>query len=339
VNGPLLAGRSLGFGDLCCGGTLTMRRKASTKGIGSSRFTLPPTRCSVGFGTFISVPVSSQLSAEYIIYCDESDERGPHFSNFYGGVLIRSAHIDLIRTKLANAKAELNLFGEVKWQKVTENYAKKYKGLMDVFLGLVHAGMIKVRIMFIQNTIVAKGLTARHHEERYFILYYQFIKHAFGLVHSPANPGGTHIRIYPDRLPDTAEQIEKFKSHLASLTANQNFRRLGLIIRKEDVAEIDSHDHDILQCLDIVLGAMQFRLNDKHKQKSPGARRRGKRTIAKERVYNHINRAIRVIRPGFNIGITTGADGDTANRWHQPYRHWRFEPKLRIVQPGSKRRK
>ena len=102
---------------------------------------------------------------------------------------------------------------------------------------------------------------------------------------------------------------------------------------------MNSHDHDILQCLDIVLGAIQFRLNDKHKQKPAGARRRGKRTIAKERVYRHINLAIRTIRPNFNIGITTGTDGNLSNRWHQPYRHWLFVPTLRIVQPGSKRRK
>jgi hypothetical protein len=74
--------------------------------------------------------------------------------------------------------------------------------------------------MFTQNTVVPRGLTERHHEERYFILYYQFIKHAFGLAHSPATPNGVRIRIYPDRLPDTAEQVEKFKSYLCSLTAN-----------------------------------------------------------------------------------------------------------------------
>ena len=39
-----------------------------------------------------------------------------------------------------------------------------------------------------------------------------------------------------------------------------------------------------MQCLDIVLGAMAFRLNDMHKEKRPDTNRRGKRTIAKEKL-------------------------------------------------------
>lgn len=85
-------------------------------------------------------------------------------------------------------------------------------------------------------------------------------------------------------------------------------------------------DHDILQCLDVVLGSIQFRLNDKHKEIPLGAKRRGKRTIAKEKLYKHINGRIREIYPGFNIGISTGVKGDKSNRWKHPYRHWLFLP-------------
>ncbi|MEC5395322.1 hypothetical protein [Bergeyella sp. RCAD1439] len=79
-----------------------------------------------------------------------------------------------------------------------------------------------------------------------------------------------------------------------------------------------------MQCLDIVLGSMSFRLNDMHKEKLQGQSRRGKRTIAKEKLYKHINSLIREIRPNFNIGISTGIDGDALNRFSHPYRHWLF---------------
>lgn len=91
-----------------------------------------------------------------------------------------------------------------------------------------------------------------------------------------------------------------------------------------DIAEVRSHDHVLMQCLDLVLGAMAFRLNDMHLEKLPATRRRGKRTIAKEKLYKHICGHIRALRPGFNIGESTGTDGDYCNRWHHPYRHWRF---------------
>lgn len=36
-------------------------------------------------------------SKEYIIYCDESIEKGKYYSDFYGGVLIGSTHLDAIQ--------------------------------------------------------------------------------------------------------------------------------------------------------------------------------------------------------------------------------------------------
>jgi hypothetical protein len=84
-----------------------------------------------------------------------------------------------------------------------------------------------------------------------------------------------------------------------------------------------------LQCLDIVLGAMNFRLNKKHLDKPAGARLRSQKTRAKEKIYKHINKRIHNIYPRFNIGVTTSIHGDPANRWQHRYRHWNFKTKLK----------
>jgi len=80
-------------------------------------------------------------------------------------------------------------------------------------------------------------------------------------------------------------------------------------------------------------GAMQFRLNDKHLEKPKGSRVRGKRTRAKEAVYKHINRRVRQLYPGFNIGVSTGTNNDHSMRWHHAYRHWLFVSKEHVLQP------
>jgi hypothetical protein len=227
----------------------------------------------------------------------------------------------------------------VKWNKITSNYQDKYISLIDTFFDLIAADRIKVRIMFTQNTVVPKNLSKRHIEEKYFILYYHFLKLAFGLQYSPPISGGVRLRIYPDKLPDTAERVAQFKSYLVGLGQSVDFRRLKISISPEDVTEVVSHDHDVLQCLDIVLGAIHFRLNDKHREIPQGQRRRGKRTVAKENVYKHINSRIQAIYPRFNIGISTGHKGDENNRWNHPYRHWLFMPTERTILPGSKRKK
>jgi hypothetical protein len=218
-------------------------------------------------------------------------------------------------------------YKEIKWQKVTSNYLGKYKSMINVFFDLVEKERIKIRIMFTQNRNVPTGLGEYHHEHEYFLLYYQFIKHAFGLRY--ANPGSQtskELRIYLDRLPDTKEKAALFKSHPTSLSKSKNFRDAKINVPENQIAEVKSHEHILLQMVDIVLGSMQFRLNDKHKNKPEGSWRRGKRTIAKENLYKLINKRIQKIYPNFNIGITTGTDGDRSNHWKHPYRHWKFVP-------------
>ena len=126
------------------------------------------------------------MAVEYIVYCDELESRGRHFSNFYGGALVSSEHIEEVRTVLAAKKQALNLFGEVKWSKITVNYHKKYIDLIDCFFDLVAAGKVKIRIMFTQNIFRARrGLSRNQIDNQYTILYYYFIRHAFGLIHCP----------------------------------------------------------------------------------------------------------------------------------------------------------
>jgi uncharacterized protein DUF3800 len=269
------------------------------------------------------------VAKEYIIYCDESDTRGAYFSNFYGGVLVSS--VDLLHAEniLLNKKSELNLHKEVKWEKVTSNYCDKYVQLMDSFLKLVKENKLKVRVMFTQNIFIANNLTDYHREHEYFILYHQFVKHAFGLHFSnPHNEDFLKVRVYFDRLPiNTKEKVEIFKSYIHGISNSPILRNAKVLIDKNQIAEIDSREHVILQCLDVVLGAMQFRLNNKHLEKVKETGRRGKRTLAKEKLYKYINQRICEIYPNFNIGKTTGKGGDLSNLWHHPYRHWLFAPK------------
>jgi hypothetical protein len=196
--------------------------------------------------------------------------------------------------------------------------------MMDCFFDLISDDKIKIRIMFTQNTNRPGRLQREHHENQYAILYYYFIRHAFGLIYLPKQEFGTRIRVYPDRLPMSAGDVLTFKKFVVRLTNRSEFQARHVRFNMEDVTEVVSHDHDVLQCLDIVLGAMNFRLNKKHKDKPKGATRRPEKTRAREKVYNRINRRIRDIYPNFNIGITTGHQGDKANRLHHAYRHWNF---------------
>jgi uncharacterized protein (DUF849 family) len=83
---------------------------------------------------------------------------------------------------------------------------------------------------------------------------------------------------------------------------------------------------------------MAFRLNDKHKEKLPEMKRRGKRTKAKEELYKMVLKQIRSIHPNFNIGVTTSIGGDIGRRWEDPYLHWCFQPQATVYEAKLSKR-
>jgi len=279
------------------------------------------------------------MTREFTLYCDESDISGRYFSNFYGGALVDSKCLSEVIDRLESKKLELNLGAELKWQKISENYAEKYMRFVDEIFDLMAEGKLKIRLMFTHNYMGAAKLTRAQRENGFFLLYYQFVKHGFGFGHSSIDGSSTRLRIYFDKLPDTQEKCAAFKGFVLGLNKNSEFRRAKLQIGDDQIAEVDSKQHVIMQALDVVMGSMQFRLNDKHLDKTEGSSRRGKRTIAKERVYKHVNSRVRSLYPGFNIGINTGTKNDPTNVWSHPYRHWIFKPSEFELKPEYVKKK
>lgn len=263
----------------------------------------------------------------YTIYCDESAKKGAFFSNFYGGVLVKSSECEAISGLLNARKDELNLFKEIKWQYITENYQQKYIDFIDTYFDLIATNRLKTRIMFTHNQFRATNLTDEHVDNQYFLLYYQLIKHAFSLGY--CNQGGidrVYLTILLDQIPHNSAKFDRFKEFMVNLSSSRLFLSAKVSVKREQITDVNSKEHVILQGLDIILGAIQFRLNDKHKEKPNGSRLRGKRTRAKERVYKHINKRIFGIYRGFNIGVSTGTPNGLPDRWVHQYRHWKFVP-------------
>ncbi len=88
------------------------------------------------------------MKEEYIVYCDESAKKGKYFGNFYGGAIVNAKQINKLNTILNKKKEYLNLFGEIKWSKVTESYLDKYIEIIDLFFNYIKTSNIKIRIMF-----------------------------------------------------------------------------------------------------------------------------------------------------------------------------------------------
>lgn len=268
---------------------------------------------------------------EFFLYADESVQKGAICSNFFGGVLIPSNMIGPVSAELASEKRRLYLNDEVKWKKTTEKYLAKYISLMDCFFSFVQADIIKVRIMFTPNSLLPRKLSKQHRANKYSLLYYQFIKHAFDYRFSNLGPGRIYLQIRLDNLPGTPRQKQEFFAFLYALNVHsKEFLTSSdgeFYIRPAGIGEIDSRESDLLQCLDVVLGAMQFRLNRGYATVDPVTRKFASKTIAKDKLSTHIINLVRGIVPDFQPGRNPWVHPDL--RWQTPYRHWIFRPRSR----------
>ena len=259
-----------------------------------------------------------------VIYCDESIKKGNFYSNFYGGALVDEKNINFIVNELEDLKSKIGLNGELKWTNVSSQVLDKYIEFINKYFDFINSDIIKIRIMFKQEYHKTCGLTSEQKEQEFYILYYHFLKQAFGLKFCNKTDDFIKLRIYFDKLPNKKQKNIEFKRKIQHLQDLDMFKTANIIIDPSDITDVNSKKHVILQGMDIILGAMKFRLNEEHKIIPVGKKRRGKKTIAKEKLYKHIRSRIVEKYSNFNIGISTGYRGNEENVWNDSYRHWNF---------------
>jgi hypothetical protein len=262
------------------------------------------------------------------IWLDESDRHGEFYSNFYGGILIPSRHHREVLERMRSIVEATGIKDEVKWQKVNDFHYEKYLHLVDELFDMAKEDKLKIRIFFRHNQYAPSRLTPEERKADYPMLYYQFIKYAFGLPYAEAGELES-LTLFLDEVPLRQSDKEDFISHIRGLANDPVLKRNGLKIADDGIVEVNSKNHLPLQFMDLILGAICFKLNEKDKLKVEGENKVGKRTIVKLKLYKHINSRIREIYPNFNIGVTTPIRV-ASDSWTQVYRHWSFIPKYHI---------
>lgn len=251
----------------------------------------------------------------YVIICDESTRKGKNFSYFYGGAILEESKYEKINNILS-LYSQLKQLGEVKRTKLTSANYKSYIGLLDMFFSFVKNGDIKARVMFCANTDL--DILPKTQNETYSKFYYLFIKHAFSLFYKGEDLA---LRLIFDDLPETKDACKKFKSYLIK---NLNSIKIcnSVSLNSEDIQEVDSKKHMVLQCMDVIMGLVDFALN------STPNDRKSNRGKAKWEVWKFILKKIEEIHPGFTIKATT-PPLRSEKGWNDPYKHFVFKKSIK----------
>ena len=263
----------------------------------------------------------------YVLYCDEAftADSGLRFHHFYGGLLIEEREADVLEQRLALASKRLKYRHELKWQRVTEQDLPVYEDFVNTFFDEIAKGRCRLRIMCLDKRWRPTNLTSEHREFGYHILYYVFISRAFGLNIAPLGPDECLVlRLFFDKLPDRKEKNERFKEFLRNMPDTARFQGTRVMIPLDGISEIDSRDHLIAQAVDVVIGALGFRMNRFHEVVGADGRR-GKRTKAKNHLYGLVRDRMKPLGVK-NIGITTGKRHGKESWWLDQVRLWHFVP-------------
>jgi len=193
------------------------------------------------------------MPQSYNIYCDESC----HLEHDHQGVMVLGAvwcpadKVREVMTRIKEIKARHGVAAltEVKWVKVSPARLPLYLELVDYFFD-------DDDLHFRALTVPDKGKLdhaafGQEHDEWYFKMYFDMIK----ILLAPKN----EYRIFLD-IKDTRSSAKVAKLHEVLCNNMYDFRREIL----KQIQTVRSHEVQILQLCDILLGAVGYTNRDLH---------------------------------------------------------------------------
>lgn len=249
----------------------------------------------------------------YIIVCDESTRYGKDYSYFYGGAIIEESKYQHINEVLKSYQLSKNM-GEIKRTKITCSNYRDYIEILELFFTYVKSGAIKARVMFSPNKQLE--ILPKKENQTYCKFYYLFIRYAFSITYA-REP--ITLRLIFDDLPEKKAYADAFKNYLVT---NLNSAKVvggnPVNLIKKDIEEVDSKKHVILQCMDVIVGLVDFALNTSYED------RISKRGQARTMVWKQLERYIYEIHPNFNMRETTNPIFSHRG-WIDEYKHFAYK--------------
>jgi hypothetical protein len=287
-------------------------------------------------------------SRSFVVYADESNthDRSLAHRQFYGGCLVPAEDRDAVARQLGSLAHRLGLLGELKWRKVRPENADRVLQVMNAFFDLIEGRRMKLRVMWLPRSMDDVLRDPRYADYGYYLLYYFFIVSGFALSrHGEAFE--VLVEFFPDTLPDEPEKKQRFVDFLTEAHRSPRYggRAPFKIVR---VADVDSKKHVLLQCCDVVIGALGFLMNARGEESGVEPLMEG--TRIRERFAHHIvERIARVHRtqvakaPAYSLtrstwpGSTASGELLAVNHWRFPYRQWCFASRSLVRYSGWRR--
>lgn len=197
--------------------------------------------------------------AEYNIYCDESNhlEFDKASVMVLGSVYVPKEKAIAInaRIKEIKQKHKIKPDTEIKWVKVSPNKLPFYLDIVDYFFD---TDDLHFRAVVVDKSLLNHKKFNQTHDQFYYKIYFELLSK----ILDPQN----NYSIYLD-IKDTRGREKTAK--LKEVLCNSMYDFDGKIIKS--IQQVRSHEIQILQLADLLIGAMQFLNNTKVKSEAKKA--------------------------------------------------------------------
>lgn len=206
--------------------------------------------------------------SEINIYCDESN----HLETDGRPMVLGALHCPRSKTVAANRRIReikrehiLNDDFEIKWTKVSQKHFSFYIDVLNYFFDTDHLG---IRVVVADKSHLNHEKFRQSHDDWYSKMYFQLLTKMIS--------SENRYKICLD-IKDTLGKARVQK--LRDVLCNKEFDFKREII--EEIREVHSHQVQMVQVIDLIIGAIQFNLCSTDK---------GKENKAKRAIVDHIKK-------------------------------------------------
>lgn len=213
----------------------------------------------------------------YNIYCDESC----HMMNdgipimVLGGIWCHKHKVREINDRIREIKQRYGINYEMKWTKISSSTAAAYKDLVNYFFD---DDDLHFRVLVVDNKdALNHEAFGQTHDEWYYKEYFEMLR----TILDPTE----HYNIYMD-IKDTKSKTKIAK--LRDVLSNNMWDFSGRMI--QNVQVIRSHEVELMQIVDVLIGAMSYYCRGLNKMDSKNEiieliKRRSKYQLSKSTLY------------------------------------------------------
>ncbi len=186
----------------------------------------------------------------------------------YGGIITPAHNVDAFNALIDTWRVENNMKSEMKWAKVSRNKLDKYISFVDLFFDHAAPEFCHFKSVVLDTPHIDYKT---HHngddELAFYKFYYHFLLHKFGPY---AATDDHRLSVFIDHRSTTRERLSDLRRCLNAGIRKTHGRTCDVVNAVEPRV---SHECNLIQLADVLMGAIAYHCNARHKE-SNAARHR-----------------------------------------------------------------